>query len=67
MSLLQKKHDHISYVDDCGIASPDLSNIDVFIYNLKSKGFELAKECDFSTYLGIKFQRNPKNNTITMT
>ena len=55
------------YMDDCGIASPDMSEIDAFIDRLKAKGFELTKECDFSAYLGIKFQRNLKNNTITMT
>ena len=55
------------YVDDCGIASPDMSEIDAFIDRLKAKGFELTKECNFSAYLGIKFQRNLKNNTITMT
>ena len=54
-------------MDDGGIASPDMSEIDAFIDRLKSKGFELTKECDFSDYLGIKFQRNLKNNTITMT
>ena len=55
------------YMDDCGIASHGMSEIDAFIDRLKSKGFLLTKECDFSTYLGIKFQRNPQNNTITMT
>ena len=55
------------YVHDCGIVSPDMSEIDAFIDRLKAKGFELTKECDFSAYLGIKFHRNPKNNTITMT
>ena len=55
------------YVDDCGIASSDMSEINAFIDRLKAKGFELTNECDFSTYLGIKFHRNPKNNTITMT
>ena len=44
------------YVDDYGIASPVMSEIDAFINRLKSKGFELTKECDFSAYLGIKFQ-----------
>ena len=55
------------YVDDCGIAGPDMSEIDAFIDRLKAKVFELTKERDFSTYLGIKFHRNLKNNTITMT
>ena len=36
------------YVDDCGIASPDMSEIDAFIDRLKAKGFELAMECDSS-------------------
>ena len=34
---------------------------------MKVKGFELTKECDISAYLGIKFHRNLKNNTISMT
>ena len=55
------------YVDDCGIASLDMSEINAFIDRLKAKGFELTKECDFNAVLGIKFERNPKNNTITMT
>ena len=38
-----------------------------FIDRLKAKGFELTKECDSSAYLGIRFHRNPKNNTITIT
>ena len=54
-------------MNDCGIASPDMSKIDAFLDQLKSKGFELTKECDFSAYLGMKFQRNLKNNTISMT
>ena len=52
---------------DCGIASPDMSEINAFIDRLKAKGFELTKKCDFSAYLLIKFHRNLKNNTITMT
>ena len=44
-----------------------MSEIDAFIDRLKAKGFELAMECDSSAYLGIKFHRNPKNNTIKMT
>ena len=55
------------YVDDCGIANPDMSEIDSFIDRLQAKGFELTKECDFSAYLGIKFHRNLKNIAITMT
>ena len=68
MNLLQKQDDHIFlYVVDCGIASLDMSEIDAFIDRLAAKGIELTKECDFSAYLGIKFHRNPKNNTLTMT
>ena len=44
-------------MDDCGIASPDMSEIDAFIHRLKAKGSELTKECDFSAYLGIKFSQ----------
>ena len=55
------------YVDDCGIASPDMSEIDAFIDRLIAKGFELTRECAFCAYLGIKFHRNLEDNTITMT
>ena len=55
------------YVDDCGIASPDMYEDDACIDRLKDKGFELTKEYDFSAYLRIKFHRNLKNNTITTT
>ena len=55
------------FVDDCGIASPDMSEIDAFIDWSKGKGFDLTKECDFSAYLGIKFPRNPTTNMIEMT
>ena len=44
------------YMDDNGTASPHMLEIDAFIDWLKSKGFELTKECDFSAYLGIMFQ-----------
>ena len=44
-----------------------MSEIDAFIDRLKAKGFELTKERDFSGYLGIKFHRSLKNNTIGMT
>ena len=54
-------------MDDCGIASLGMSEIDAFIDRLKAKGFELTKECEFSAYLGIKFHRNMKSNTIIMT
>ena len=43
------------YVDDSGIASPDMSEIDAFIDRLKAKAFELTKECDFSAILGSSF------------
>ena len=57
----------VLYVDDCGIASTDMSEIDAFIDRLNAEFFESTKECDFNAYLGIKFHRNLKNNTITMT
>ena len=50
-------------MDDCGIESPEMSEIDALIDRLKAKVFELTKECDLSAYLGIKFQRKPKNKT----
>ena len=47
------------YVDDVGI--------DDFIDCMKSHGFKLTKDDVFSEYLGIKFNHNLQDNTITMT
>ena len=56
-----------TYVDDCGIATPTMKEIDGFVDRLRKRGFELTKEGDFSAYLGINFHRDPKTQTVTMT
>jgi hypothetical protein len=54
------------WVDDCGICCKEMAKIDAFVKRLKSKGFELTKDEDFSEYLGINFVRNNEHKTITM-
>jgi hypothetical protein len=66
--LFLKKHMIIFlWVDDCGICSKEMADIDAFIKRLKQKGFELTKDEAFSEYLGINFVRDNKRKTITMT
>ena len=57
----------IVYVDDVGVAAPNPDLIDKFVMDLKQQGFELTKEGSFSEYLGIKFEENPDDGTITLT
>ena len=48
-------------------SAPNHDLIDKFVINLKARGFELTKEGSFSEYLGIKFEENPDDGTITLT
>ena len=57
----------IVYVDDVGVAAPNPNLIDKFVTDLKQRGFELTKEGSFSEYLGIKFEENSEDGTITLT
>ena len=55
------------YVDDCRVAAPNQKDIDDFMEWLNKAGFELTQDGDFVEYLGIKFNVNSQDNTITMT
>ena len=55
------------YVDDCGVAAPNQKDINDFMEQLNKDGFELTQDGDFGQYLGIKFNVNSWDNTITMT
>lgn len=47
------------YVDDCGLAVKDPSKVDWFVSELRSRGFELDVEGDFTTFLGVAIDRLP--------
>jgi hypothetical protein len=57
----------IVYVDDVGVAAPTEALLDGFVEDLRARGFELTKEGSFSEFLGIKFEENKDEGTITMT
>lgn len=77
LGLKQSQHDPcllykgnlmiVLYVDDAGIAAPTQKEIDDFVQSLKEKGFQLTQEGSFSEFLGIKFEENNNNGTITLT
>ena len=46
----------VLYVDDAGIGAKDPNDIDRLIEDLRKLGFELKKEGDFTSFLGIKLQ-----------
>ena len=46
---------------------PNEKNIDDFMEWLNKAGFELTQYCEFGEYLGIEFNMNSQDNTITMT
>ena len=52
------------YMDDWGIASNDMSEIDAFINRLKEKGFDLTKEC---TSVLISTPRSPNKTPNSQT
>ena len=54
------------YVDDCGVAAPNQKDINNFVEWLNKAGFKLTQDGDFGEYLGIKFNMNSQDNTITM-
>ena len=55
------------YVNGCGVGAPNQKGIDDFMEQLNKAGFELTQDSDFGEYLGIKFNMNFQDNTITMT
>ena len=56
----------VIYVDDGGIGFKYKSDLNQFLEQLRSKGFELTMEGDFSEYLGIKLERR-SNGSVEMT
>ena len=48
----------VMYVDDLAIGSRNEKEIHTLIANLKKKGFSLSIEGNFTTYLGIKLEKN---------
>jgi len=57
----------VIYVDDVGIAYANDSDLEKLLQNLTKRGLEFTKEGTFTDFLGIKFTKDPKNNTVTLT
>ena len=53
-------------MDDCIFYSKEAKTIDEVILSLKDE-FLLEKEEDMAGFLGIQIERNPVNNTMSMT
>ena len=49
----------VMYVDDCGIGAANPKDIDRLVDDLRSMGFDLTREGDFSEFLGIKMVKLP--------
>ena len=56
----------VIYVDDGGIGFKYKSDLNQFLEQLRSKGFELTQEGNFSEYLGIKLEKRA-NGSVEMT
>jgi len=57
----------VAYVDDIGIATNNGKEVDMLIERLLKAGFELTCEGSFSVFLGIKFVKDPVEETTTLT
>ena len=57
----------VTFVDDCGIAYLHEKDVNKLINNHRNHGFALTREGDFTSFLGIKFVRDEKAGTLTMT
>ena len=57
----------VTFVDDCGIAYLHEKDVETLITNLRNRGFTLTREGDFTSFLGIKFERDEKAGMLTMT
>ena len=57
----------VLYVDDLGIAYSNSEDVEEFFANLANMGFEFTREGSFTDFLGIKFERDEANNTVTLT
>ena len=49
----------ILYVDDAGIAAPKREDVNKFVKELQTEGFDLEIEGDFTEYLGIGIEELP--------
>jgi hypothetical protein len=56
----------VVYCDDCGIGCKNPNDAEKLIRALEDKGFNLTREGTFTEFLGIKFETNEKNGTITL-
>jgi hypothetical protein len=56
----------VLYVDDAGLAAPNMEGIHHFVKQLKDMGFDMDIEDNFNEYLGISIDDNP-DGTKTMT
>ena len=57
----------VLYVDDLVIAYSNSNDVEDFFANLANMGFEFTREGSFTDFLGIKFEKNEANNTVTLT
>ena len=57
----------VTFVDDCGIAYLHEKDVDKLINNLRNRGFALTREGDFTSFLGIKFEKDEETGSLTMT
>jgi hypothetical protein len=57
----------VCFIDDIGISGKTQADIDLFIDQLRDRGFVLEVEGSFEQYLGIKFERNQYDGTIELT
>ena len=57
----------VLFVDDLGIAYSNSEDVEEFFANLANMGFEFTREGSFTDFLGIKFERDEANNTVTLT
>lgn len=77
VGLTQSKHDPclwmkpgmmlVLWVDDVGVAVRQPKDAEKLVQDLKDLGFDLTAEGSFTSFLGIKFERDEANGTFTMT
>jgi hypothetical protein len=65
--LLRKGILIVVYCDDCGIGCKNPDDAEQLIKDLTNKGFNLTREGTFTEFLGIKFEKDKDNGTITLT
>jgi hypothetical protein len=65
--LLRKGILVVVYCDDCGIGCKNPDDAEQLIKDLTDKGFNLTREGTFTEFLGIKFEKDKDNGTITLT